>query len=124
MAISSLCILRNFRKPDRLMLHYPALLIDLDRFLPSSLLSIDEELLSVTLLKFALACFLRNGGDAKASPILSPLVACDELLRRQPPIEMFIPEVDCLRDQALYFTDRILSANKCVQPSSEEGGAA
>ena len=107
MAVSSLCTLRNFRKPDFLLLSYPALLVDLNRFMPGSLLSIDEELLSVPLLKFALACYLRDGGNGRISPILSPLVACDELLRRHPPIEMFIPEVDCLRDQALFFLHRI-----------------
>ena len=49
-------------------------------------------------MKFALACFVRKGGDPAQSPILSPIIACDELLKGLPALTIFVAEIDSLRD--------------------------
>jgi hormone-sensitive lipase len=41
-----LAMVRGFRLPDALLVHYPVWCIDINRFFPSSLLALDEELLS------------------------------------------------------------------------------
>lgn len=57
------------------------------------------------------SCFLRNGGNAKVNPILSPNNAPDCLLNELPRIVLTACEADVLRDQAIYFLDRLLRAD-------------
>jgi len=111
LSVNFLSILRGFRRPDALLVHYPVWHTDFNRFFPSLLLSLDEVLLSQTFLKLALNCFTRAGGNPNKSPICSPILAPDDLLRLLPPIRIFSSEVDCLRDHAFYLTNRILKAN-------------
>lgn len=100
--VSMLCLLRGFKKPPCAMLsHYPVYSMDLLRFIPSSLCSVDEPILSQALLTFTLACFLRNGGDAKSNPLVSPLLCPDLLLSLMPPTHMIAAEIDALRDHSL-----------------------
>ena len=44
-SVSLLAILRGFRKPDGILIHYPVLSIA-KRFMPSNLLCLDDEILS------------------------------------------------------------------------------
>jgi acetyl esterase/lipase len=97
-AVSILAVLRGFRKPDGLLLHYPVFSIDSQRFFPSMLLSMDEELLSQSFMKFCLACFIRNGGNPGKSSILSPINAIPKLLNLLPQMRLFASEIDSLRD--------------------------
>jgi len=41
-SVTLLAILRGFRKPDALLVHYPVWSMDITRFFPSSLLTVDE----------------------------------------------------------------------------------
>jgi len=107
MTVAMLSILRGFRRPDGIVCHYPVFCIDENRFFPSFLLSIDEELLSSCFMKFALACFTRNGGNA-VNPIMSPLHAPDDLIKMLPPCEFMAAQIDGLRDQSLYMALKIL----------------
>ena len=96
-AVSMLAILRGFRKPDGLIVHYPDFSVG-PKFYPSTLLCLDDELLSHTFLKFVLACFTRNGGNTETCPIISPMSACDGILNRLPKIVILASECDVLRD--------------------------
>ena len=58
-SVSFLSCLRGFRKPDGVIMLYPVFSVG-TKFYPSTLLSLDEELLSTTFLKFVLACFTKN----------------------------------------------------------------
>ena len=80
MTVSMLAVLRGFRKPDGILCHYPVFSIDEDRFFPSLMLSVDEELLSSCFMKFALACFTRKGGCSN-NPIMSPIHAPTDLIK-------------------------------------------
>jgi len=44
-AVSYLAIIRGFRRPDGILVHYPVFSVD-PKFYPSTLLAMDEELLS------------------------------------------------------------------------------
>jgi acetyl esterase/lipase len=111
-AVSFLAAIRGFRRPDAILVHYPVLAIDSQRFFPSMLLSMDEELLSQPFMKFCLACFIRNGGNPGQSPILSPIVASPKLLNLLPQMRIFACEIDSLRDQALLFCHKIILADE------------
>jgi len=114
LCIAQLAVLRGFRRPDAIFSHYPALSVDLQRFFPSLLMSVDEELLSQPFMQFALSCFTRNGGKADSNPLMSPIYCPDEMLRQLPPVKFMTAEVDALRDQALIFALKMLKVgNKC-----------
>ena len=97
MSVTILSILRGFRKPDAILCHYPVFSIDEKRFFPSTLLSVDEELLSSCFLKFALACFNREKADP-CNPVMSPLHAPTEILKRLPICKFMVAQIDALRD--------------------------
>ena len=78
--VSMLACIRGFRKPDGLVIHYPVFSTNI-KFYPSLLLSLDEELLSHIFLKFVLSCFGRLGGNPESCPLMSPISACDGLLK-------------------------------------------
>jgi len=97
-SVSLLAIIRGFRKPDGVLMHYPVFTMDILRFFPSSLLTIDDVLLNIAFTKTFRNSFLRNGGNPKHSPILSPLLASPKLLSLLPQVRIFACESDSLRD--------------------------
>ena len=97
MTVTMLAVLRGFRKPDGILCHYPVFSIDQDRFFPSLLLSVDEELLSSVFMKFALACFNRRQASV-INPIMSPIHAPTDLIRELPPCKFMVAQIDGLRD--------------------------
>ena len=100
LSVNLLAILRGFRRPDGLLIHYPVCHTDINRFYPSMLMSVDDIMLSLPFRKIFLGCFLRAGGNPDKSPICSPLLAPLALLRLLPPMRIFACEIDSLRDQA------------------------
>ena len=84
LSVTLLCLLRGFRVPDGIVLLYPSLTMDIDRFYPSSLMMSDDEILSTSFVAFCSACVIRKGGNPKANPLISPVVAPDCLLRLLP----------------------------------------
>lgn len=111
--VNMLAILRGFKEPVGLLVNYPLFCLDFKRFFPSVLIAIDEDILSHHVLLLAFATAMRSGGNADINPLLSPIYACDELLRRMPRIVIFAAEVDSLRDHSFAFCQRVLQANSC-----------
>ena len=112
--VAMLAILRGFRKPDAILCHYPVFCIDLNRFVPSVLLSVDEELLSSAFLDFCLTAFTRKGGKTDSNPILSPIYAPNALFKLLPPVKLMPAEIDPLRDQSFIFAHKLLKVGgKC-----------
>ena len=107
MSVSMLAVLRGFRKPDGILTHYPVFGIDENRFFPSLLLSVDEELLSSCFLKFALACFNRKQANV-VNPIMSPIHAPTDLIKELPVCKFMVAQNDGLRDQGIYMAHKIL----------------
>lgn len=101
-------MLRGFRVPDGLFVHYPVLTIDPLSFFPSHLIACDEELLNQPFMHFALGCFTRKGGCAESNCLMSPLVAPDAMLRLMPPTKFMVAEVDSLRDHSFVMALRLL----------------
>lgn len=98
MSVTILCLLRGIKPPCGLVPIYPVLILNLDHFLPSSLMFSDDEILSTGFISFCMACVLRKGGNPKKDPIMSPMIAPDALLRLLPPTQFIVCEIDGLRD--------------------------
>ena len=97
-----LSILRNFRVPDGLVLHYPAASGNTGHFFPSTLLTLDDFLLNFNLLFYVATAFTRKGGDSTSNYIISPIYTPREILSKFPATKILVAEVDPLRDQGMY----------------------
>lgn len=105
-ALVLLCILRGVQLPTALILHYPALMLDLNTFFPSTLIAIDDPILSQAFLKFCISSFVKNGDPSK-NPLISPVFAPDSLLKCFPPTRIMACEADPLRDPSYQFALRL-----------------
>ena len=98
LAVTMLCLLRGFRLPDSLVPLYPATSLDIRAFFPSSLMLVDDPLLSVGFITFACACAMRKGSNSAENPVASPMKACNALLRMFPRTAFVACEIDGIRD--------------------------
>lgn len=88
-ALTTLCIERKFRKPDGLILCYPAMSLSKLRFTPSVLLAVDDQLLPYPFLKMCLDSYVGDfipGSDCDPSVnhYLSPCLTKPEILQYFP----------------------------------------
>ena len=97
-ALTLLCIMRRFRKPDGLSLIYPACCSNINHFFPSNLLALDDPLLTGKLMNYVATAFMSKGGDATKNMILTPVYTPLEILAQMPKTWVFVCEVDPLRD--------------------------
>ena len=93
----------GLQPPHGLLLLYPCLAVDSDKYSPSYFLSIEDTLLPYSLLKLAGKAY--TGEDFKNSedPFISPVVASDELLEKLPPVTILSPAEDPLGDDTWRF---------------------
>jgi len=101
-AVTSLAILRGFRVPDGILLHYPTGNSNTNHFFPSSLLTLDDPLLNFSLMYYVGAAFTRKGGDPSKNCLLSTIYTPKSILRKFPPTKILVAEVDPLRDNGVY----------------------
>jgi len=114
-AVTIMSILRGVKKPSALCLNYPALCVDLNKFLPSTVFALDDPILNQSFLKYCLHSFTKNGGNPARNPLLSPIVASDEILSAFPPTRIMVCEVDPLRDGSYLFALRLKKLGIDVQ---------
>jgi hypothetical protein len=84
--VTSLAILRGFRVPDGILLHYPTGNSNVNHFFPSSLLTLDDPLLNFSLLFYIASAFTRKGGDASKNCILSPIYTPKSIFSKYPAV--------------------------------------
>lgn len=87
-------------------MHYPALMLDLNSFYPSTLIALDDPILMQSFLKFCVTSFVKNG-DPKINPVMSPCFAPDAILAKFPPTRIMACEADPLRDPSYEFTAKL-----------------
>jgi hormone-sensitive lipase len=80
-AVSLLAVLRNFKKPAGIVLPYPLCSSNINHFMPSSLLTIDDQLLQSNVMVYVATAFTKNGGDPTKNCILSPIYTPRFLLK-------------------------------------------
>lgn len=101
-AVTTLAILRGFRIPDGLLLHYPTGNCNKSHFFPSSMLSLDDPLLNFSLMFYVGTAFTRKGGDSSNNAIISPIYTPASIFSRFPKTKILVAEVDPLRDNGVY----------------------
>jgi len=106
-SLTNLLITRNHRIPNAIFLIYPALRISLSSFSLSMLNVVDDKILPYHLVKFCLEGY-RKDYTIENDPFISPLYADDEVLKRYPPVRIYIGTNDPLRDDSFLFMKRLL----------------
>ena len=122
--ILALCIRAiesGVRVPDGLLLAYPALNLDLEAATPSYLLSLEDLMLSHSMLQLCASHYLRPGSDPKSDPLITPLVASDAVLSRLPPVRMMVGTKDPLQDDCWRLADRLIRLGVNVEMKVFEG---
>ena len=107
LSLCYLLILTKKRKPDSLLLIYPALFLSLKYMSPSMLISLDDVVLAYGFLTYCLDSYLGNV-DGYTNMFASPGIMHDDILKQLPPINFYIGSTDPLRDQTMVFLGRLL----------------
>ncbi|CAK56639.1 unnamed protein product (macronuclear) [Paramecium tetraurelia] len=114
-ALTIYIIKAGARIPDGILMAYPALCLDIKKFTPSSLISLNDPLLHHTVLKLCISSYVPEKFDASLDPLMSPSIASDEILARFPPTRMVLGTNDPLHDESFRFADRLLKLGKDVK---------
>lgn len=114
-AVANLAILRNFRVPDGLLLHYPAANCNPNHFLPSQMLTLDDMMCSFNLLLYVSHAFTRRGGNTARNCLISTIYTPKSLLKQFPVTKVFLAEVDPLRDMGITLALNMKKAGVLVE---------
>lgn len=101
--LTSWCIMNRVRAPDSLLMFYPAMSLEADRFTPSMLFSMNDLMLNYSALKMCGLYYVGEGQEPNKNPFLSPCLLSDDILCAFPPIHMYVSERDPLRDDCMRF---------------------
>eukprot|EP00048_Salpingoeca_helianthica_P006996 m.105208 g.105208 ORF g.105208 m.105208 type:complete len:902 (+) comp14194_c6_seq2:225-2930(+) len=109
-AVALRCAMEGVRMPDAVVASYPALNLNWSPS-PARLLSLFDPLLPQAILQ---SCVIAYVGmkPRTLDPLLSPLVAPDDLLRKLPPMYILACGLDPLLDDALEFARRLMHLGK------------
>ena len=108
MGVTLRAIQKKFKKPDGIILSYPALNLCLDRFMPSHLLALDDLILPYSFLQICLKLYVGDKGRPDVDPFLSPLIIRDEDLAKFPKTRIAVAGRDPLRDDSFKFALRLM----------------
>lgn len=110
------CILENVRRPDGLLLVYPAVYID-DKLIKKSFFKcLDDDVVPYSFLKMCKDMYLQDEGlDGGLDMMISPLVASDEIYEQLPKCRVVFGFDDPLRDYVVTFVQRMMKAGGDVK---------
>jgi len=114
-ALTLRLIKAGLRLPDGCFLIYPSFDLKVDLSRPSLMKSLNNAILPLGLLKLFVDCYVGDHGKITEDPFISPLVACDELLEKLPPIRMVVGTCDPIEDDTWRFMHRLIKLNKDVK---------
>ena len=109
LALNYLLIYKNIqKKPNLLLLAYPAVKISMNPMSLSYLNSLTDPILEASLLKFCLNSYVGDFEDEK-NPFLSPLYMNENVLEKLPVVKIYGGSADPLRDDYIELTYRLIN---------------
>lgn len=122
LALTIKTITSGFRIPDGLLLSYPAVDLNKNRYTPSMLYSIEDLLIPHTFLKICRSSYLQNSNlDPETDMYISPLKAPAEILCKFPATRIMVGQCDSLIDDCYRLTEKIMDAGCDVKLKVFEG---
>lgn len=101
LGVCNLAILKSVRVPDSVHIIYPSLTINPTHFVPSFLLSLDDQMLNSTFLKLVLQCYATEHMLLNDHYLISPSITPNKIISKYPPIRMMVAGLDPLRDDQI-----------------------
>lgn len=96
----------GIRPADGICIAYPSLLVTM-AWSPSRLLSFFDPLMPLSVLELCQKSYIPEGADGAKDPIISPLLASDDELRKLPPFSVICGSLDPLLDDTAEFAQRM-----------------
>lgn len=93
--------------PDGLLLIYPCLTLDETNCSPSYYHALEDPILHYNILKMCQRSYVGQDFDPSFDPFLSPLKACDELMKELPPVRIVTGSDDPLHDDSWRLVARL-----------------
>ncbi|KAL4445039.1 hypothetical protein ABPG74_018767 [Tetrahymena malaccensis] len=118
LGICLLALQRGIRRPDGLILSYPALNLRMDFFTPSFINIFKEIIIPFNFLKVSLDSYMDRTNpnvDPNTDPLLSPILFSDKILQQLPPIRMACGDKDLLKDDCIRFLQKLIKLNHNVK---------
>jgi len=101
--------------PHGVVLVYPALSIDDSGSSPSQFLSLNDSMLPVSIIKLICKAYVEEGFRKSEDPLLSPVLASEELLAKMPPLRIIAGSEDPLGDDNWRFLSKLKKLDKDAQ---------
>ena len=95
------------RIPDGLVLVYPALNLNYNNYTPSLLTSLNDMILPHTFLKICLESYLKGDLHPESDPLVSPIQASNDTLKKYPSTRIFVGSKDPFHDDCCRLTERL-----------------
>jgi len=114
-ALTLRLIKTGLRLPDGCFMIYPSFDLKADLSRPSLMKCLTNVLLPYGLLKLFVNCYVGDHGRIDEDPFISPLVACDELLEKLPPVRITVGTCDPIEDDTWRFMHRLIKLKKDVK---------
>lgn len=112
--LTTWCIENKVRKPDYVMMSYPATDLNIKRFTPSLVHAFGDFLLNYNGLRMCSRFYIPEWADSKTDYYLSPIYTPKEVLSQYPPCSVLVTERDPLNDDGLRLASRMQEANAQV----------
>jgi hormone-sensitive lipase len=106
----------GYRRPDGLILFYPAVNLNKDVFTTSYMLSLEDLIVPHTYLKLCLEAYLQDQTKyADSNPYISPIIADDAVLAEFSHTRIIVGSADPLHDDCFRFAERLMNNGVDVQ---------
>ena len=112
-ALTIKAISSGFRVPDGLLLIYPGFSRNPQYFSKSSLVSLEDKLLSFSYAKASSTAYVQNKHPT-SHPLISPIFCSGEILKKFPKTEIMITVNDPLSFDSYRFAEKLLDCGVCV----------
>jgi len=112
LGLSLLAIKSKRRVPDGLKLAYPALNLKADSYSPSILHALNDDVIPSSFLELCLNSYLPDEKYASMDPLVSPILASDEILQAMPAIRISVGDEDPLHDDCWRFLNKLKKNGK------------
>ena len=106
-ALTNLLIKNKLKIPDGICLVYPALNLNYNNYTPSLLTALDDMILPHTFLKICLSSYIKSGNSPESDPLLSPIVAGDDIFKKYPKTRIFVGSKDPFHDDCCRLTEKL-----------------
>lgn len=114
-SLTTWCILNKVRKPDELLLFYPAMSTETNKFTPSLLFSLNDPMLNYSSLRMCSFYYNGDGQEPDRNPFISPRLLPPHILASFPSTTLYIGELDPLRDNVVRFANNLHRAGSRVK---------